>query len=129
MPTLEETKQQVEAEFSASTIEHAVEMLGGSANAKIVYGEPVTRGDVTVIPVARARMGFGMGGGRSKDREQGAGGGGGLVADPVGYIEIRGSNTTFRRTGPSPVLGMTAMIAVAAVLIARIAARGWGRRS
>jgi uncharacterized spore protein YtfJ len=61
---------------------------------KAVYGEPVTSGDVTVIPVAKIAFGFGggQGTGNLKDESgpagEGSGGGGGGVAKPEGYIEV-----------------------------------------
>ena len=76
------------------------ERLGAVAKAATVFGEPVERDGVTVIPVAKARWGFGGGAGRSKD-EDGAGGGGGVTVTPVGFIEIKHHEANFRpiRTG------------------------------
>ena len=48
------------------------EKLGAVAKAATVFGEPVERDGVTVIPVAKARWGFGGGAGRRED-EDGAG--------------------------------------------------------
>jgi len=59
------------------------EKLGAVARAATVFGEPVERDGVTVIPVAKARWGFGGGAGQRQDdgaggrQEDGAGGGGG----------------------------------------------------
>ena len=39
--------------------------IGASANAKVVFADPVERDGGTVIPVAKARWGFGAGGGRT----------------------------------------------------------------
>jgi uncharacterized spore protein YtfJ len=76
------------------------ERLGGRASAKAVFGEPVERDGVTVIPVAKVRYGFGGGGGggmsgsslddleEAPEMGEGGGGGGGMMASPVGYIEI-----------------------------------------
>lgn len=64
------------------------------AGAKAVYGEPVTSGDVTVIPVARVAFGFGGGTGTGRVKleggpaGEGSGGGGGCRAKPAGYIEV-----------------------------------------
>ena len=52
------------------------EKLGAVARAATVFGEPVERDGITVVPVAKARWGFGGGEGHRKD-EDGAGGGGG----------------------------------------------------
>jgi len=71
------------------------EKLGAVARAATVFGEPVERQGVTVIPVAKARWGFGGGVGHGKE-EEGAGGGGGVQVTPVGFIEIRNGQAEFR---------------------------------
>jgi len=106
------------------TIERIAEKLGASVRASKVYGDPVERGDVTVIPVARARWGFGGGGGRGKRGEPGTGGGGGAVMTPIGYIEIRGDGTTrFRRTSATrdvvAIAGVSTLASLAAVWLIR----------
>ena len=78
------------------------EKLGAVARAATVFGEPVERDGVTVIPVAKARWGFGGGAGQRKDErgggthEDGAGGGGGVQVTPVGFIEIKNNEAHFR---------------------------------
>jgi uncharacterized spore protein YtfJ len=67
--------------------------FASNASVKLVYGEPVTVGDRTVIPVASVRYGFG--GGVGKTDEGGGGGGGGLVAQPAGALEITPGGTRF----------------------------------
>jgi uncharacterized spore protein YtfJ len=83
------------------------ERIGGRASAKAVFGEPVERDGVTVIPVAKVRYGFGGGGGsgmsgksledmdESPEMGEGGGGGGGMMASPVGYIEITKNGARF----------------------------------
>jgi len=71
------------------------EKLGAVAKAATVFGEPVERDGITVIPVAKARWGFGGGAGQRKD-EDGAGGGGGVQVTPVGFIEIKNHEANFR---------------------------------
>ena len=66
------------------------------AGARLVYGEPVSTGQKTVIPVAKIRYGFGGGsGGQANTDRFGGGGGGGLVANPIGVIEITPTGTRF----------------------------------
>lgn len=78
------------------------EKLGAVARAATVFGEPVERDGITVIPVAKARWGFGGGAGQRKDegaggkQEDGAGGGGGVQVTPVGFIEIKNDAANFR---------------------------------
>jgi uncharacterized spore protein YtfJ len=72
--------------------------LGG---AELCYGDPVTAGGRTVIPVARVRAAGGGGFGESAPAadEPGSGGGGGgggwFDASPVGYIEVAGDGARF----------------------------------
>jgi uncharacterized spore protein YtfJ len=83
------------------------EMLGSlgdnlrvGASVRNVYGDPVTAGARTVIPIARVRYGFGAGGGEGRspattaDRA-GSGGGAGMSARPVGALEITEAGTRF----------------------------------
>jgi len=84
---------------AAEVLERLAERLGGKASVSAVFGEPVEREGVTIIPVAKVGFGFGAGTGRaSKDAEisQGGGGGGGAAASPVGYIEISGGHAVFK---------------------------------
>ncbi|MBK8812421.1 MAG: sporulation protein [Acidobacteria bacterium] len=78
-------------------VERLARQIGISANARLIYGEPVERGGVTVITVAKAAYGFGGGGGKKED-EEGSGGGGGVALTPVGYIEMKNGETRFRPT-------------------------------
>jgi uncharacterized spore protein YtfJ len=88
------------AEGGRSFVTKLTERLGQHLSAKTIYGDPVERDGVTVIPVARARMGFGGGSGSGSGGDgtgEGEGGGGGLVVSPVGYLEIVGGESRFRR--------------------------------
>jgi hypothetical protein len=71
----------------------------GSSGASMVFGEPVERGGVIVIPVARAIWGFGGGSGpagKAQGMATGIGGGGGVMITPIGYIELAGGRSSFR---------------------------------
>lgn len=107
---MEDAKREAEADVAASghRFDRLVESLGGSASASAVFGEPVERDGVTVVPVARVRYGVGGGGGRGAGRkkkhhadgaeqEVGYGHGGGVQAAPVGYIEISGGKADYKR--------------------------------
>ena len=76
------------------------EKLGAVARAATVFGEPVERDGITVIPVAKARWGFGGGAGQHSGeggkQDDGAGGGGGVQVTPVGFIEIKDHAANFR---------------------------------
>ncbi|UPV76394.1 hypothetical protein M0R89_19735 (plasmid) [Halorussus limi] len=92
--------------MSVTQIESIVERLQESANVRSVFGDPVERGDRTVVPVARVAFGFGGGYGESHDAETtdggseggtGGGGGGGAAATPVGALVISDDGTKFVR--------------------------------
>jgi len=118
-------------------VERLADRLGSSAHSTAVFGEPVERDGVTVIPVAKARWGFGGGGGRPlaqsgeppggrpAGREgEGTGGGGGVAVAPVGFIEIRGDGARFRRiVDQTAIMSLAAMVLVAAAMGWRVAAR------
>jgi uncharacterized spore protein YtfJ len=115
-------------------IEALVERFGGRTGVQTVFGDPVERDQVTVIPVARVRwiVGAGAGSGGAPGSKgaaegEGAGGGGGVVGDPVGYIEIRASGATF-----VPVRGVPNPLAILAIgvsvgIVVRALARLLGR--
>jgi uncharacterized spore protein YtfJ len=98
------------------------ERLGASAGASAVFGDPVERDGVTVIPVARAAWGFGGGEGEEGERE-GQGGGGGAIARPQGYIEISGGEARYRPLrdplAAAAVVAAGALVAGAVALLRR----------
>ncbi|MHA6248421.1 spore germination protein GerW family protein [Pontibacter sp. CAU 1760] len=78
-------------------VERLAEKLGIAADSATIYGEPVEREGVTVIPVSKATYGFGGGEGMGTEgKGAGSGGGGGMVLTPVGYIEMKDGATRFR---------------------------------
>lgn len=113
-------------ERSAGLLAALAERIGASASASAVFGEPVEREGVTVIPVARASWGFGGGSGGEPPNE-GAGGGGGSLVTPIGYIEIRADGAEFKplhdRARALALLGLAA----GAVGLAARARRRHGR--
>jgi uncharacterized spore protein YtfJ len=68
-----------------------------AATVRNVYGDPVSVGDRTVIPIAKVSFGFGGGGGSAKKGagEPEGGGGGGMRAVPYGALEIGPDGTRF----------------------------------
>jgi uncharacterized spore protein YtfJ len=87
-----EARQQPADSLLSLLAERIPARLGASA----VYGAPVERDGVTVVPVATARFGIGAGGGSDpSEGQQGEGGGGGGMATPVGYIELKDGRSRF----------------------------------
>ncbi len=84
----------------------AIEDLRDKADANAVYGEPVTVGDKTIIPVADIKYGFGFGFGEGPtepdehddDDPASHGGGvmGGVAASPVAALEITADGVVVR---------------------------------
>ena len=114
------------------------ELLERSLSIRHVYGEPVQRGDTTVIPVATVAYGFGAGGGRGPRRggapvvdestsqetsltdAEGAGGGGGVRMTPVGALEIGPQGTRFVHFHRlAPLLGVATFGLVLGWVLAR----------
>lgn len=93
-------------------IEGTIGRALGRASARNVFGDPITQGERTVIPVARVSIGygFGAGSGRSNDEEEsptgsGGGGGGRVKETPIGYIEMTPGEVKF-----VPILDRSALL-------------------
>ncbi len=104
-----------------STVKGLAERIGSSVRATMAFGDPIERGDVTVIPVAKARYGVGGGDNRGRKRDApGSGGGGGAIVSPAGYIEIHTDGSTrFRRIHSSAgivILGGAAILGTLAAV-------------
>jgi uncharacterized spore protein YtfJ len=70
--------------------------VGARMGVSTVYGTPVERDGVTVIPVATARFGIGAGGGADPSkRQEGEGGGAGGTVASAGYIELKDGRSRF----------------------------------
>ena len=96
-------------------IERLAERLGVTAKATNIYGAPVERNGITVIPVAKVMYGLGGGSG-SKAGEEGAGGGGGVAVTPMGFIEITDEKARFRSIRDPlvilPIIAATSLMTV-----------------
>jgi uncharacterized spore protein YtfJ len=98
-------------------------LFDGLAGARLCYGEPVTTGERTVIPVARVRV-AGGGGFGSGDEGDGGGGGGYLEASPQGFVELGADGARYHPIPDPERLGRTlrAVAGAAATLATGIAA-------
>ena len=93
--------------------------VGDQISVRRVFGEPVERDGVLVIPVAVA---VGGGGGGSGPDDQGSGGGFGGMVRGIGVYSIRDGQVRF-----VPAIDVTALAAVG-LLFARAVIRGTRRR-
>jgi uncharacterized spore protein YtfJ len=123
---MDQAREAAEGSGSDRLLDRLVDRIGGRSGAQAVFGEPIERGGLTVVPVARLRwvIGAGEGSGPAEGTEGGAqgsgsGGGGGAAADPVGYIEIGPSGAAFRpivAPYPSPIFLLAAGVTAALIL-------------
>ena len=109
------------------------------ASARLVYGEPVTQGERTIVPVANVATRFGFGGGSSASNAGdapssggGMGGGGDLRAKPLGYIEVTPEGSRFVTIEDETEIAQTALRVcgvVAGIVALRFVARRGANRS
>jgi uncharacterized spore protein YtfJ len=90
----------------ADVIKAAMDQIQYVAKTETVIGEPITAGEVTLIPVSRVSIGFAAGGGGKEDKYgSGAATGGGINIIPVAFITICGEKVeVLPVTGEEPVL-------------------------
>ena len=121
-------------------VERMAERVGGKASVRAVFGDPIERNGLTIIPVAKVRWGFGggagsgpiaVGPGRAGEDDtvefdngvqstSGSGGGGGVTADPVGYLEIGPDGAVFKPIVPAmPSPGFLLAAGATAALVLR----------
>ena len=105
---------------SGDPIEAVASAITRSLSIRLVYGDPISRGPVTFIPVARVAFGFGAGGGSAgltpsavvevsapghSPGPSGSGVGGGAYMTPLGVLEVRPEGARFIRYRPwAPLL-------------------------
>lgn len=122
-------------------VERMADRIGAKASVKAVFGEPIERDGLTVIPVAKVRWGFGGGaggpiaGGAAEGTAEadgadatpvasGQGGGGGVTADPIGWLEIGPNGAEFKSIVPAmPSPGFMLAAGATAALVLRGLAR------
>ncbi|WP_049971020.1 GerW family sporulation protein [Haladaptatus cibarius] len=90
---------------SFKRIESLAERLRQSASVKTVYGESISAGDQTIVPVASVGYGFGGSG-----DENSSGVGGGVGATPVGVVEITPDGTRCIRFAESRRVGVALVV-------------------
>ena len=88
-------KESVEHSPQGDFLDRMAERFGATANAATIFGDPIERDEITVIPVAKVAYGFGGGRGQSSGGV-GSGGGGGMRVSPVGYIEMRNGGAVYK---------------------------------
>ena len=109
---------------SLTLLQSLHENLSTRAQVKSVFGEPVTAGDKTIIPVAKIAYGFGAGAGTgtcgtgdTRPRGEGGGGGGGVRAIPIGVFEVGPRETRFVAIQDRKKLAATLLLGAALGLL------------
>ena len=97
------------------------ERIGGRFSASSVFGAPVEREGVTVVPVATVRFGFGGGSGSDPEkRQEGEGAGLGGTMAGTGYIELKDGRSRFVPiVRPERMLALALAAALLAVAVTR----------
>lgn len=99
-PTVRKVAGMAEQNAPARAVIDALRQAVETTTARTVFGEPVTRDEVTIIPVTRVRgCGGGGGGGAPAPADRNAeGSGGGLMisAKPVGAFIVKGAQVCWR---------------------------------
>ena len=97
-------------------------LFDGLVGARLCYGEPVTTGERTVIPVARVRVAGGGGYGAGDDGD-GGGGGGYLEATPSGFIEVGADGAQYHAIRDPARMLRTVAAAAATLAVGAAAAK------
>ncbi len=73
----------------SQVIETALEKMRYIAKTETVIGEPISAGEITLIPVSKISVGFAAGGsGKEGKSGSGSGTGGGINVEPLAFIVI-----------------------------------------
>ena len=89
-----------------------------SLTVRRLYGDPVERDGVTVVPAASVSGGFGGGAGKDPKGQEGEGGGFGISGRPVGVFLIKDGQVSWRpAVDVNRVVGVVGMVAAAYLLM------------
>lgn len=95
----EDTVQDKEEKQYYSSIKPMFDKFAKHRDVKLVYGEPITNGKQSIVPVAKMKYSFGAGGGintEGEDANRGEGGGGHITVNPLGVYEITEDRARFK---------------------------------
>lgn len=81
----------------SNMIDVTLEKLKTMTSAETIIGDPINRGEITIIPVSKVSFGLATGGSdfavkSSPSTMFGGGGGAGVTIAPVAFIVIKGDN-------------------------------------
>ena len=128
---MDEARKAAEGGPMERLLERLMDRTGGHVGVQTAFGEAIQRGELTVVPVARARWLFGAGGGSGPNPDDeaeglssGSGGGGGGTVTPVGFVEIGPSGAIFRPIAdPYPSAAFVLAVGLTMAIVLRALAR------
>lgn len=89
----------------SEVIKTALDQIKYIAKTETIFGEPITAGEVTLIPVSRVSIGFAAGGAENNKNQEGSGTGGGINITPIAFISVHGEHIQVHPlTATDPVL-------------------------
>jgi uncharacterized spore protein YtfJ len=120
---------------SAQTATQTIDAVAKAARPEVVFGHPIERDGVTIIPCAEIMMGMGMGGGsgsspatEAKERAggEGLGAGGGMQGRPVAAIVIAEGGVRIEPIVDATKVALAALTTAGFMVfwVARLAATG-----
>jgi uncharacterized spore protein YtfJ len=103
-----------------SDLMETIERAKDTMTVRRVFGDPVEKDGVTIVPAARVQGGAGGGGGEGPEGQgSGMGSGFGVNARPVGAFVIKGEDVQWRpAVDVNKVIMGAQLVAVAALLLA-----------
>ena len=103
-----------------SDVMETIERAKDTMTVRRVFGDPVEKDGVTIVPAARVQGGAGAGGGEGPEGEgSGMGTGFGVNARPVGAFVIKGEDVQWRpAVDVNKVIMGAQLLAIAALLLA-----------
>lgn len=113
-------------------VQELLDEARAAIEAKRVYGEPIVKNGVTVIPAAAVRGGGGGGVGHDNEGDEGGGGGFGLTARPAGAWVIEGNQVEWKAASDVNRIIIGAELVAALALVRALRPRatrfGWRRK-
>src|SRR5688572_28564646 len=107
-------------------VQHLLSRITEDLTPKRVFGEPIERDGVMLVPVARVRGGAGGGSG-GRDGEEGNGGGGGIDAKGLGVFVVKDGKVTWQPAVDVTKIAVSSqLLALAFLLVVRSALRRRG---